>query len=187
MPVNDALLHNAFYGNYGVRLVAALGFAYLLGSIPVEAIARWLFAGLDPRLGRAAVAFGSVIDVLKGFVATAIVFHGGGQAVGLGAGLAATLGHYYCAWRRFRGGERIDFELGVVLALCPPAALVFLVFWVVAAVSSRSAAIGSVFASALLFLPLWYFAGAPAALFGILAGTALALRLRADGQTLERV
>jgi glycerol-3-phosphate acyltransferase PlsY len=186
MPVNDALLHNWFYGNYGVRLVAMLGFAFLMGSIPVGPIVRWLFAGLDPRLARTAGAAVPLLDAFKGFLPTVIALHGGGLPVGLGSALATTLGHYYSPWRRFRGGDQVDLEAGVLLALSPWSALVFVGFWCVCAASSRSAATGSLFAAALLFLPLWYFLGAPAALFGIAAGTAIALRVGVGRQPLER-
>ena len=186
MIPDQALLHNAFYGNYIVRLVAALGFGYLMGSIPLGPIARWLFAGLDPRLGRLASAAAVLLTVVKGCIPTAIALHGGGEIVGLACGLATTIGHYYCPWTRFRGGRSVDLEAGVVVAISPVAALIFLAFWATAARSSRSAAIGTIFASALLFLPLWYFVGPAGASFGIAAGTAIALRVRIDGQALER-
>lgn len=187
MQVNDALLHNWFYGNYGVRFAAALIFGFLMGSIPVGPIARWLFAELDPRLLRVATALAVPLTMLKGAVPTLVALHGGGLLVGLGAGLATVLGHYFCPWRGFRGGDQIDAQTGVLAALSPPSALVYLAFWSVAARTSGSAPVGAAFASALLFLPLWYFLGAPAGLFGVAAGTALALRLWARGQPLERV
>lgn len=186
MPVNDALLHNWFYGNYGVRVAAAVIFAYALGTIPIGPIVRWLFAGLDSRLVRSANAFVPVFDAIKGFLPTLIALHGGGLTIGLAAALAVTLGHYYSPWRRFRGGRQVDCEAGVLLALSPVSALIFVAFWSTAAVTSRSAAIGSLFACALLFLPLWYCLGPWAALFGIAAGTAIALRVGGDRQPLER-
>jgi glycerol-3-phosphate acyltransferase PlsY len=186
MPVNEALLHNWFYGNYGVRLAAAVVFAFLMGSLPIGPVVAWLFADLDPRLRRAAAAAVAPLNALKGFVPTAIALHGGGPAVGLYAAAAATAGHCFCPWRRFRGGTGCDLVAGVALALSPPAALVVVALWAAAALSSRSVQAGSLFACALLFLPLWYFVGAEAALFGIAAAAALVLRLRIGDQALER-
>lgn len=186
-PQMEALLHNGFYGNYWVRLTAALSFAFLMGSIPIGPTVRWLFCDLDPRYGRAASAFVPPLNALKGFVPTIIAFHGGGEIVGLLAAFACTLGHYYCPWRRFRGGRSADLMAGIVLALSPPAAAILFAFWLVGTVSSGSQVVGTGFTVALLFFPLWVFLGAPGALFGIAAGAAIALRLGVDGQTLERL
>ena len=187
MPVNEPLLHNWFYGNYGVRIAASIVFAYLLGSIPVGAVVRWLFDGLDPRLARKAAMAVPLVDALKGFVATVIPLHGGGEAIGLASGLAATIGHYYTPWRRFRGDSKIDLFAGVVFALSPFAASIVLLFWLVASLASASFEMGTLFGAATAFWPLWFFAGAPAALFGILGGTALGLRLGGSGQVFERL
>lgn len=186
-PTMDALLHNWFYGNFGVRLIAAVGFAFLLGSIPIGPVVRWLFADFDPGVRRAAAAAVPPLNAAKGFLSTVISLHGGGLVVGLSAAMAATLGHYYCPWRRFRGGKRIDLEAGIVLALSPPSALVLVAFWATAAIAARSTAAGTLLAAGLLFFPLWFFLGPPAALFGIAAATALALRLWREGQALERL
>jgi glycerol-3-phosphate acyltransferase PlsY len=189
MPSNsslDALLHNSFYGNYEIRIAAAIIFAFGFASIPVATIVRWLFSGFDPRLVRSANAFVPIFDGIKGFMPTIVALHGGGLGIGLAAALATTLGHYYTPWLRFRGGRQVDCETGVLLALSPLSALIFVVFWCTAAVTSRSAAIGALFACALLFLPLWFFLGPQAALFGIAAGTAIALRVGSQGQSLER-
>lgn len=187
MPVPDALLHNWFYGNYGVRVAASIVFSYLLGSIPVGYVVRWLFAGFDPRVARRAAAAVPLVDALKGFVATVIPLHGGGETVGLGSGFAATLGHYYTPWRRFRGDSKIDLFAGVVFALSPYAAVIVLAFWLVASVSSGSFQTGTLFAAAMAFWPLWYIDGVPAAFFGVAAGTAIGLRLGGSGEPSERL
>jgi glycerol-3-phosphate acyltransferase PlsY len=187
MPVNEALLHNWFYGNYGVRIAASLTFAYLLGSIPVGAVVRWLFSGMDPRLARAANAIVPAIDALKGFIATIIPLHGGGETIGLSSGLAATIGHYYTPWRGLRGDWSVGLFAGVVTALSPLAACIVLTFWFVVSVGSGSYLTGTLFAAATAFWPLWFFIGAPAAFFGIAAGTALGLRLGGSCQVFQRL
>lgn len=183
----QALLHNWFYGNYGVRVAAALIFAFLFSSIPLGPVTRWLFAGLDSRLQRTAGAFVPILNALKGFIAVVIVYHGGGEAVGLAAGFAATLGHAYCPWRRFRGGTGIDALAGILLACSPISALIFLALWATCAYGSRSREIGEIFACGLLFLPLWFFLGPLGGFFGIAAGAAVVLRLRLGDEALQRV
>jgi glycerol-3-phosphate acyltransferase PlsY len=184
MPVNDALLHNWFYGNRDVRIVAIVVFAYLIASLPFGAIVRWLFAELDPRLSRWAAAIVPVLNVLKGYIATVIAFHGGGEVIGLAAALAATLGHYYCPWRRFRGETRPDAMFGILIPASPFVALMFAVVWLAGAISSRSVATGTLVAAAVLFLPCWFFLGPPGAFFGIAAGAAIAAALRVSGELL---
>ena len=70
----------------------AFGFAFLMGSIPMGPIVTWLFAGLDYRIARAAAAIAPVLNAGKAFIPTAIAMHGGGLAIGLGAGLAVVAG-----------------------------------------------------------------------------------------------
>jgi glycerol-3-phosphate acyltransferase PlsY len=184
MPVNDALLHNWFYGNYGVRIAAAVIFAFLIASLPFAAIMSWLFAELDPRLQRAVSAIVPVLNVLKGFISTVVAFHGGGAAIGLGAAFAAVLGHYYSPWRRFAGEHNVDLLIGLLLATSPPVAAIVAVVWAVGAATSRSSATGTLLASGVLFLPMWFFLGPPGAFFGIAAGAAIAARLGVSGEFL---
>ena len=187
MPVNDALLHNWFYGNRDVRIAAAMLFAFLICSIPMEAIVAWLFEGVDPRLATVAKAFVPFINALKGYISTVISFHGGGPAIGFACAFAATLGHCYSPWRRFRGGERIDANAGILCALDPRCAIVTVIFFFVTYVTAREARIATLFAAALMFLPLWYWTGPYGALMGIGTGALLALRIGMGSEFPERV
>jgi glycerol-3-phosphate acyltransferase PlsY len=157
MVANEALLHNWFYGNIYVREVAAIGFAFLMGSIPIAQAFHWLFDGLDPRVGRTASALAPVVNTVKAFIPVAIAFHGGGLATGAGAAVAVVAGHCYCPWLRFRGGTGVAVEFGALAGLCPPAAIVFFVLWLV----------GALLASAFSLVSLWYFLGAPGAFAGV--------------------
>ena len=185
MPVNEALVHNWFFGNLGVRITGAIIFSYLLGSIPVRAVVVWLFEGLDSRLARVAAGAVPFVDGLKGFVATMIPLHGGGEIVGLASGFAATLGHYYTPWRRFKGDPSIGLLAGVIIAIKPIAAVISITFWIVVTMASNSSAAGTLFAAAMAFLPLWYFCGPLGALFGIISGTAVGLRVGTSCQAFE--
>ncbi len=180
MPANDALLHNWFYGNYSVRLVACIGFAFLMGSIPVGPVTTWMFSDLHPRLARAAAGLVPVINALKAFVPTAIAGHGGGESIGLYAAAAALIGHCFCPWRRFNGGTGVAVEAGVLLALCWPAALAYVAIWCVAALSSNYAVVGSLLASAFVIVSLWFFLGPSGALLALLMLLVVASRQRAS-------
>jgi glycerol-3-phosphate acyltransferase PlsY len=177
-PALQALLHNWFYGNYTVRELAAVVFAALFASIPITPTFTWVFGDLDPRIARTAAALAPVANAIKGFIAVAISAHGGGIAIGLLAAVAAVAGHCYCPWRRFSGGTGVALLLGVLAAICWPAALIYLAVWLVAAIASNYALVGSLLASAVSVISIWYFLGAPGAFAGVAMFLIIAARHR---------
>ena len=178
MPVNEALLHNWFYGNYYVRELAMLVFAFLMGSLPIAPIFHWLFDDMDPRLSSTANALAPVCNTIKALIPAAIATHGVGAGIGLGAGVAVMLGHCFSPWRRLRGGTGVAAEFGVLLGLCWPAGLFYFFVWVGVAAVTNYAVIGSLIASAVSIVSLWHFLGAP----GAAAGLAMFLMLAARHQ-----
>ena len=166
MPVDEALLHGPFYGNFFVRLAGALIFAFLFGSIPFGPLAAWLFAGLDERLGSLARGLVPVLSVFQGFIPVEIAAHGGGRLIGLGAALAVVVAHCYCPWLRFRGGGGAAVQLGALCALSWPAAVAFAVIWLAGALSSNHAAVGTFLATGTSFVWLWCFYGIDGAIYG---------------------
>jgi glycerol-3-phosphate acyltransferase PlsY len=178
MPINEALLHNWFYGNYYVRETAALAFAFLMGSIPIGPIFHWLFDEMDPRLASTASAVAPVVNTLKALLPVAIATHGGGTGIGLGAGVAVMFGHCFSPWRRFRGGTGVAAELGVLLGVCWPAGLFYFLLWVGVSAVTNYAVIGSLIASIVSVVSLFRFLGAP----GAAAGLAMFLLLAARHQ-----
>jgi glycerol-3-phosphate acyltransferase PlsY len=168
MQVNEALLHNAFYGNYYVRLVAAVGFAYLLGTIPFRFITAWFFAGLDARLVSTARGLVPVANILKAFIPVLLAAHGGGLRIGLAAAVAAVLADCYCPWLRFGGGGKgVAAQLGALAALCWPAAIIFGAVWLAVALSTNYVVLGGVGATAFGLVPLWYFLGPAGGFAGV--------------------
>ncbi len=143
-----------------------VGFAYLIGSIPLGPLFRWLFADLDWRIGSLARGLVPPLSLLQAFLPVLIAVHGGGILIGLGAGVAVVAAHCYCPWLRFRGGPGAAVQLGVLSAVCWQAALIFGLVWFVAAVSSNYATIGTLTATVFSFVPLWFFLGAPGAFYG---------------------
>jgi acyl-phosphate glycerol 3-phosphate acyltransferase len=168
-PALEALLHNGFYGNLVIRELAAIVFAVLFGSIPVSPIVEWLFYGTDPRMLRTARALAPVVNTFKGLLPVLIASHGGGTRIGLLAAVAVVAGHCYCPWRIFRGGTGVAVTFGALCAVCWPAALAFLSVWLVAAIASDYAIVGSLLACPIAMVTLWYVLGAP----GALSGTAI--------------
>jgi glycerol-3-phosphate acyltransferase PlsY len=142
--------------------------AYLLGSIPCGLVVARLMRRPDPReagsknigaanvyrvLGRNAGAFTLFGDIMKG---AAPVFLARFGLQGLGAwheaavaavGLAAVCGHIWPLYLGFKGGKAVATSFGVMLVICPLAAMALtalygLVFrvWRISSVASLAAA-----------------------------------------------
>ncbi|MGQ0558359.1 MAG: glycerol-3-phosphate 1-O-acyltransferase PlsY [Sphingosinicella sp.] len=58
------------------------------------------------------------------------------------AGLAAFLGHLFPVWLRFCGGKGVATMIGVVAALCWPAAIAFVAVWLLATGTTRYSSAG---------------------------------------------
>jgi acyl-phosphate glycerol 3-phosphate acyltransferase len=138
--------------------------AYLIGGIPFGyLIARTrgvdLFQVGSGNIGATNVGrilgkrFGILVfglDFAKGalpaaaglWLAGAVDVGLGSESLGVGAGLAAILGHLFPVYLRFRGGKGVATGAGVVTVLLPVAALLGLLVWVgvVSAVRYVSAA-----------------------------------------------
>jgi glycerol-3-phosphate acyltransferase PlsY len=162
---NEALLHNWFFGNAEVRTVACVLTAAFMGSIPFGRLADWFFADLDSRLASTARGFAPVLNVVKTFIPVFGATHGGGTTVGALAAVAAVAGDCYSPWFRFQGGAQgRAAQLGALAGLWWPAAVVFGVAWLVGALASDYAAIGTIFATGVGILTLWIGIGLPGAL-----------------------
>lgn len=171
-------------------MLVALG-AYLLGSIPfgfLVAKAR----GIDIRnvgsgnigatnamrvLGKPAGIFVLLMDVLKGYVACALLPrlvyncfapHISGLIVyfqnepdefqiryKVVAGICAVLGHNYTCWLKFKGGKGIATTAGVYIALAPWPLLIAAVVFVLAVALTKYISVGSISAAIVLFVMVW--------------------------------
>ena len=129
--------------------------AYLLGSVPFGLVVAWFMGGTDPRLagsanigaanvyrllGRNAGAFTLFGDIMKGAVPVFLArfglqgLNGWHEAAVASVGLAAVCGHIWPLYLGFKGGKAVATSFGVILVICPLAALVLtglygLVFW----------------------------------------------------------
>ena len=165
--------------------------AYLLGSIPFGFLVAKA-KGIDIRsvgsgnigatnalrvLGKPAGIFVLLMDVLKGYVACALLapqiydrliphysgffraFHDLPVEFQMRffviAGVFAVLGHNYTCWLKFKGGKGIATTAGVFLALAPWALLVALAVFMLALMATRIVSVASMSAAVALPVAVW--------------------------------
>ncbi len=116
------------------EIAAAVGVAYLVGSIPFAYLLSRR-RGVDLRQvgsgnigasnvlrtsGVRAAVLAMVLDGIKGALAVMLAQRlTAGPAVPVVAGLASVLGHVYPIWLRFRGGKGVATAAGVFAVLTP--------------------------------------------------------------------
>lgn len=151
-------------------LVGAVGFGYLLGSIPFGLILT-RFAGLGDvraigsgnigatnvlRTGRKGLAAATLLgDALKGTVAVLVASWFYGVDFGIAAGFGAFLGHLFPVWLGFRGGKGVATYLGILLGLYPLGVLVFAAVWTGMAYAFRYSSLAALTATAVVPVALW--------------------------------
>ena len=142
-------------------LTVMLG-SYLLGSIPFGVVLTKA-AGLGDiraigsgnigatnvlRTGKKGLAFATlVLDGLKGTAAIVIVRWLVDQDLEMLAGVSAFFGHLYPVWLRFKGGKGVATLLGILGAVCWPAALGFIAIWISTAYFFRYSSLAALLAS----------------------------------------
>lgn len=171
-----------------MTIALAILFGYLLGSIPFGLLLTRAAGGPDVRTigsgnigatnvlrtGRKGLAAATLLaDILKGTAAVLIAAHFASNVsshdAALAAGFGAFIGHLFPVWLKFKGGKGVATYIGVLLGLYWPAAIVFVLIWLLAAALSRYSSLAALVASALTPLSLWLFVKpAEAALFMLL-------------------
>ena len=159
------------------RAIAALGVAFLLGSLPWALwIGQWargvdvrahgsgnlgatnVYRTLGPRLGWTVFALDLSKSAAAVFAADAIggdTFPGG-RAVARAAGaLCAVLGHVFSPFAGWKGGKGVAAALGAMVAVAPVASLTAFGVFVVGLVASRRISVGSILAAIALPTLLW--------------------------------
>ena len=151
-------------------LAAVLVLGYLSGSLPWGLwLGRWLrgvdvrtlgsknlgatnvYRSLGPGIGIAVL----LLDIAKGGLpvwlvpglAVAAGFPGGPEWCRLAVGLAAVLGHVFTVFAGFQGGKGVATTVGVLLALSPPAFLVFVLVFAGTVAVTRFISLGSILGS----------------------------------------
>jgi len=148
--------------------------AYLLGSIPFAVIVSRAFGIPDPRSygsgnpgatnvlrtgKKAAAALTLLGDAFKGwlavFLAQRMAELGAGEIAIAAAAVAATFGHMYPVFLRFRGGKGVSTAIGVLLALDPWLAAGAVATWIIIAFFFRYSSLAALVAAA--FAPFFAF------------------------------
>jgi glycerol-3-phosphate acyltransferase PlsY len=158
-------------------VVALIGFAYLLGSIPTGYILG-KFSGVDVRqvgsgnvgatnVARAVGKWQGVLtllaDAVKGMVPVAIGLRMNLQPEAIAAiASAAFLGHLYPVFLKFRGGKGVATGLGALLIIAPLATLLLVGVFAAVVYSTRIVSLSSISAAAMAPLVLWIFFQPPA-------------------------
>jgi acyl phosphate:glycerol-3-phosphate acyltransferase len=153
-----------------LRLLAALVFGYLLGSIPFGVIFTRM-AGLGDirqvgsgnigatnvlRTGRKELAAATLVgDALKGTAAVLLVAFWWGPQLATIAALGAFMGHLFPVWLGFKGGKGVATFIGVLIGLKPLAALIFVALWLGLAFTTRYSSLSALVASAASPVVLW--------------------------------
>ncbi|MEM7222781.1 MAG: glycerol-3-phosphate 1-O-acyltransferase PlsY [Pseudomonadota bacterium] len=157
----------------GPYLALALGFGYLLGSLPFGLILTRL-AGLGDlrsigsgnigatnvlRTGRKSLAALTVL--LDGGKGAAAVLLAGlwGPDMALAAGLGALFGHLYPVWLRFKGGKGVATALGILLAVAWPVGVAACATWLLVAIAFRYSSASSLSALAASVPFAWWLTG----------------------------
>jgi glycerol-3-phosphate acyltransferase PlsY len=141
---------------------AALGFGYLLGSIPFGLIFGLLAGAGDVRkIGSGNIGATNVLrtgnkwaavatllcDAGKGATAVLLAKKYGVELAVL-AGIGAFLGHVFPVWLKFRGGKGFATFLGVMLAFDWQVCLLACATWLVAATLFRMSSLSSLITAA---------------------------------------
>jgi acyl-phosphate glycerol 3-phosphate acyltransferase len=136
--------------------------SYLLGAVPfgyLVARARGvdIFAAgsgnigatnVGRVLGRKLGVLVFLLDFLKGVIPTLVMSQVFDVTAGVGAGLAAFLGHLFPVYLRFRGGKGVATGFGVVAVLLPVPTLVAALVWITTLAATRYVSLASVLAAA---------------------------------------
>jgi acyl phosphate:glycerol-3-phosphate acyltransferase len=155
-----------FVGQHGLL---ALGFGYLLGSIPFGLLLTRMAGTQDIRTigsgnigatnvlrtGNKGLAAATLLgDALKGTVAVLIAgLWGPGFA--MIAGLGAFLGHLFPVWLGFKGGKGVATFLGILFALWWKGGLLFAGIWLVIAYLFRYSSLAALIASTTIPVALY--------------------------------
>ena len=159
-------------------LQRTLGIAasFLLGSFPTGYLLGRALKGIDIRehgsgnpgatnvfrvVGKPAGALTLLIDLLKGFlpVLAASKLEPGNVLWASAVGLAATAGHNWSVFLRFKGGKGVATSAGVFLALAPIPTAISGLFFVLGLYASGHVSVGSMTGAAAMCASMWFVTG----------------------------
>lgn len=175
-------------------IVFAIFLAYLIGSIPIALLAGRYFCGVDIRehgsgnmgasnafrvLGRNLGIAVLVLDILKGYIAVALVPGLFGLAASpvqqILLAIAAVLGHVFTVFAGFKGGKGVATAVGVFLALATYEMLIVLVIAGLIIAFTGYISLASVSGAVLLPFLLYFFQRPTVIVFACVALSVLIL------------
>jgi glycerol-3-phosphate acyltransferase PlsY len=156
-----------------VYSIAAIGLAYLIGSVSFAVVVSRFMGLADPRTygsknpgatnvlrtgNRLAAVLTLLGDALKGVAAVLLVRSfaaqfGWGEATVMFAGLAAFVGHLFPLFHGFAGGKGVATAAGVLLAVDPWIGGATLLTWLIIAFFFRYSSLAAL--TAAVFAPIW--------------------------------
>lgn len=154
-----------------MRIVLALLFSYLLGSIPTGYIICKMLKGIDIRvqgsgnIGATNVArvvgkwpgiITLILDILKGFIAVLLiplVVCSQNDLVKIACVIGVICGHNWTVFLKFRGGKGVAATAGAIIGLMPIVFLSGFCVWGVVFIIWRYVSLASIFAA--ISLPLF--------------------------------
>ena len=143
-------------------LILAMALGYLLGSIPFGLVLTRMFGKGDLRAigsgnigatnvlrtgSKPLAALTLVLDCLKATAAVLLAQRLVGWGMGPAAGAAASIGHLYPVWLRFRGGKGVATLLGILIPLLWPAAIAYAAIWVLLLLTIRISSVAGMTAA----------------------------------------
>ena len=159
-----------------ITLLSIILLSYLIGSFPTGFVFGKAIKGIDIRsigsksigatntgrlLGTKIAIIVLAFDILKGFLATALV-----SQINLGdlamlpewikiiAGLSAILGHIFPVWIGFKGGKGVGTGAGMLLGLIPLEMGFGFVLFIIVFALTRYISLGSILAAGFIFIAL---------------------------------
>ncbi|MGE6739277.1 glycerol-3-phosphate 1-O-acyltransferase PlsY [Allorhizobium pseudoryzae] len=148
----------------------ALGFGYLLGSIPFGLILTKA-AGLGDirsigsgnigatnvlRTGNKKLAAATLLlDAFKATAAALLAQALWGPEAGILGGFAAFMGHLFPVWLGFKGGKGVATYIGTLLGVAPAMVLVFAFVWLTVAKLSKYSSLSALVATLVIPVALW--------------------------------
>jgi len=156
----------------------ALGFAYLIGSIPFSFLVarRWGIADVRTvgsgnvgatnvmrAAGKLPGAIAFALDASKGAIAVlATRALAPGEVTEAVSAVVAVLGHVFPVWLSFRGGKGVATGVGSFLPLAPRAALAGLAVFAAVVAATRYVAVASISGGAAVAIATWWLGAPPA-------------------------
>jgi glycerol-3-phosphate acyltransferase PlsY len=149
----------------GSYLVGAIPFGYLVAKAKGVNILQHGSGNIGATnvgriLGRRLGILVFLLDFLKGAIPSGAGHWLDGQAglelpaslMGVGAGLAAILGHMFPVYLRFKGGKGVATGAGIVAVLLPIPLVLSLVTWIAVLITTRYVSLASILAAIALVL-----------------------------------